>query len=96
VLSGSCERGNVEPEDGVIFPCCSASKGNRGHDNGRWDDRDTKDKTKMTAASKPIRYELTIKDGTIYSLIYRTEGKPIVIKACQLINGTSLPKADSG
>jgi hypothetical protein len=50
----------------------------------------------MTAASKPIRYELTIKDGTIYSLIYRTEGKPIVIKACQLINGTSLPKADSG
>jgi hypothetical protein len=47
----------------------------------------------MTAASKPIRYELTIKDGTIYSLIYRTEGKPIVIKACQLINGTSLPKS---
>jgi hypothetical protein len=46
----------------------------------------------MTAASKPIRYELTIKDGTIYSLIYRTEGKPIVIKACQLINGTSYRK----
>ena len=50
----------------------------------------------MTAASKPIRYELTIKDGTIYSLIYRAEGKPIVIKACQLINGTLLPKAYSG
>ena len=47
----------------------------------------------MTAASKPIRYELTIKNGTIYSLIYRAEGKPIVIEACQLINGTSLPKS---
>jgi hypothetical protein len=39
----------------------------------------------MTAASKPIRYELTIKNGTIYSLLYRAEGKPIVIEASQLI-----------
>jgi hypothetical protein len=36
---------------------------------------------KMTASSKPIRCELTIKNGTIYSLIYRAEGKPIVIDA---------------
>src|SRR5262247_2120637 len=47
----------------------------------------------MTVASKPIRYELTIKNGTIYSLIYRAEGKPIVIEACQLNNGISLPKS---
>ena len=47
----------------------------------------------MRAASKPIRYELTIKVGMIYSLIYRAEGKPIVIKACKLINDTRLPKS---
>ena len=36
---------------------------------------------------------ITCQNGTIYSLLYRAEGRPIVIEACQLINGTSLPKS---